>query len=128
MRSRLSSRLVGLAALLPLLAFAVAGVGYDRLRCAFTGEISEIGCCAHDDDAPTQPTAAAPSCCDREVARVVRLPAEPAPSAPVALAPTTSSVAFSAPAPDSAAEFARRTDAAPPPRRPLPLLKQSFLI
>ena len=49
MRSRLAERLVSLAALLPLLAFVVAGIGYDRFRCTFTGEVSEMGCCPAED-------------------------------------------------------------------------------
>src|SRR4051794_39930859 len=71
-------RLVGLTALLPLLVVAVAGFGYDRFRCAFSGEITDMACCPHDEapDAPAVPVANAASCCDHEVATVVRAPAE----------------------------------------------------
>ena len=128
MRARAHARLVSLAALLPLLIVALSGFGYDRMRCTFSGAVSEDGCCPAED-APATPVANGASCCDRESARTVEAPAEVAPptffavealaslSAPVTLAPPT-----------TRATLAPRTAAQSPPPTPLILVKQSFLI
>jgi hypothetical protein len=129
MRSRLAERLVSLAALLPLLAFVVAGIGYDRFRCTFTGEVSEMGCCPAEDP-PAAPVVSGASCCDHETALAVRVPAEPAPAHALA-APEVFAVALPArfaPGPAPAATFAPPAPGRAPPRPPLVLVKQSFLI
>ena len=128
MRARLSTRVIGLAALLPLLVVAVSGLGYDRFRCAFTGEVTEAGCCPVHD-APAAPVVSAASCCDHESARVERAPAEPAAPRDVAFA----APALAARGPALALAPAPRADAPragaqAPPSPPLLLLKQSFLI
>jgi hypothetical protein len=129
MRPRLPERLISLAALLPLLAFVVAGIGYDRFRCTFTGEVSEMGCCPAEDP-PAAPAVSGASCCDHEIARVVRVPAEPAPAREVAAldALALPLPALFAPAPAPAATFAPPAPGRAPPRPPLVLVKQSFLI
>jgi hypothetical protein len=128
MRLRLKTRVITLATLLPLLAAAVAGLGYDRFRCAFTGEVSESSCCPAED-APTLPVASGASCCDHESARSVRVPAE-------ASSPTIAALDLRLlPLGEAAPPVARPTAALPPPTRahappspPLLLVKQSFLI
>src|SRR5688500_18447021 len=87
-------RLTALAALLPLLVVAVTGLGYDRFRCAFSGQITDMACCPQEDT-PALPVVNAASCCDHEVARVVRAPAELSGPRAVALdAPATTPRAF----------------------------------
>jgi hypothetical protein len=128
MRSRLTARVIGWAALLPLLAMAFAGQGYDRFRCAFTGEVSAAGCCA-GGEAPAGPAANAASCCDHESARPVRVAAEP-PSPRLAASQLAApvSAASAPPAQPAAAALAPRPGAQAPPSPPLLLVKQSFLI
>ena len=132
MRSRLTARFtprwLGWAALLPLLAMTLAGQGYDRFRCAFTGEVSAVGCCA-GQEAPAGPAANAASCCDHESARPVHVAAEP-PSPRLAASELAAPVtAVSAPpARPTAAALAPRPGAQAPPSPPLLLVKQSFLI
>ncbi|HVR02228.1 MAG TPA: hypothetical protein VMT47_08855 [Polyangia bacterium] len=132
MRSRLTARLapriVGWAALLPLLAMAFAGQGYDRFRCAFTGEVSEVGCCA-GQEAPAGPAANAASCCDHESARPVRVAAEPpSPRLAASLLPAPVSAVSAPPVQPAAAALAPRPGAQAPRSPPLLLVKQSFLI
>ena len=128
MRARTRARLVSLAALLPLLVVAVSGFGYDRMRCAFTGEVSESGCCP-SEEAPVTPAINGASCCDHESARTVRLPGEAAapradlPLSTVAVLPEIGLL----PAPATPASAPRAVSNAPPPT-PLVLVKQSFLI
>jgi hypothetical protein len=125
-------RLVSLAALLPLLVVAAAGVGYDRLRCRFTGLV-EANDAAGDSCCPDEPSSATPvireaRCCDRETAAIAHPPAEPSTvhaafetpivSAPLAL--------FSPGAPAARAAVDAATPRAPP--TPLRIAKQSFLI
>ncbi|HVX96436.1 MAG TPA: hypothetical protein VHK47_16095 [Polyangia bacterium] len=129
MRSRLAGRLVSLAALLPLLAFVVAGIGYDRFRCTFTGEVSEMGCCPADDP-PAAPVVTGASCCDHETALRLRVPVEPAPArelAPLDVFAVALPAPFT-PEPAPAATFAPPAPGRAPPRPPLVLVKQSFLI
>jgi hypothetical protein len=127
MRSRFSSRLVSLAALLPLLTLAVSGLGYDRFRCTFTGEVSEVSCCS-SDEAPALPAASA-SCCDHEGARAVRVPAEArSPREAIVARPALVTVVRLAPTSPARATLAPRADAQAPPSPPLRVLKQSFLI
>jgi hypothetical protein len=129
MRARTHARIVSLAALLPLLVVALSGFGYDRMRCLFTGEVSELGMgCCPSEEAPTTPSVSAASCCDHESARTVRLPAEAtAPRVVVELAADALPEAGVLPAPEAPAFAPRAVSHAPPPT-PLVLLKQSFLI
>jgi hypothetical protein len=128
MRSRLSARLVSLAALLPLLAFAVSGLGYSRYRCTFTGVASEESCCPAED-APSTPVVSAASCCDHEHAETVRPPAETASAQTLAALPPVALPRGLVDAPVArAATPERLVDALGPPRPPLRLVKQSFLI
>jgi hypothetical protein len=121
------ARFVSLAALLPLLVLAVAGPGYDRLRCMFNGEVSEAGCCPLEE-APATPVVHAGSCCAHESARVVRLPAELAPPrADAAAAPPAVAVLTELAPVVSAVRAAPATSQEPPPT-PILLAKQSFLI
>lgn len=127
MRARSTARLVSLAALVPLLALAVSGSGYDRFRCVFSGLVSEDGCCPAEE-APATPVVNGASCCDHESARPVKVAAEAA--APSLVAALTfaplSHVALSA-LPERASPAPRAAAQAPPPT-PLRVLKQSFLI
>jgi hypothetical protein len=130
MRARARARIVSLAALLPVLVVAVSGFGYDRMRCMFSGQVSQIsegGCCP-TEEAPALPSASGASCCAHESARTVRLPAEAA--APTFTAELTAAVLPEVgvlPAP-SAPAFAPRAVSNAPPPTPLVLVKQSFLI
>jgi hypothetical protein len=127
MRARVRNRVISLAALLPLLVVAVAGFGYDRMRCTFTGEIMAEGCCPSEDP-PATPTLNGASCCDHESARTVRLPSEaPAPSAVADLSLVALPEVGVLPAP-VAPSFAPRAVSHAPPPTPLVLVKQSFLI
>jgi hypothetical protein len=129
MRSRRTSRLVSLAALLPLLA-AVAGVGYDRFRCTFTGEVSETGCCP----SAAPPRAGAPavvdaaSCCAHETAHAAQVPAESCARPLLLLDVAAARPQVPARLAISAAVFTRLARAQAPPRPSIVLLKQSFLI
>jgi hypothetical protein len=128
-RARLTPRLVSLAALLPLLAFAVSSVGYDRFRCTFSGQVSEDGCCP-SDDAPATPTLVSASCCDHESARPVKVPAlssDARHAVAIDLPPVAPQLA-SLLAPRDAARLSRPASSHAPPPTPLLLLKQSFLI
>jgi len=131
MRSRRLLRALGLAAALPLLVAAVAGVGYDRFRCAFTGEVSQVGTgCCPAEDPPATPVVSAASCCDLEHARPVRVPSESAARAATCPAPDLVAALpadFADPAPSPAA-LARNANAQAPPRPPLVLLKHALLI
>jgi hypothetical protein len=130
MRTRLSARLVSLAALLPLLALAVSGFGYSRYRCTFTGVAAEESCCPAED-APDAPVVSAASCCDHESAEVVRPPAETAPTSTTFAALTPALISFVVLPPVLAARVpasVRATSALGPPSAPLVVLKQSFLI
>jgi hypothetical protein len=127
MRPRTHARFVSLAALLPLLVVAVSGFGYDRMRCTFTGEVSESGCCP-TEEAPATPAINGASCCDHESARIVRLPGEAA--APPVVAALSAAVLPQVgvlPVPSAPAAAPRAVSHAPPPT-PLLLVKQSFLI
>jgi hypothetical protein len=123
-----TARLVSLAALLPLLACAVAGIGYDRFRCVFTGEVSEDdGCCPAEDASATAVMKGAP-CCERETAQHVHPPVEPTtPAVDYAAAPAQLSLGTPL-GPLPARRLAAAADAPRPPPAPLHLLKQSFLI
>jgi hypothetical protein len=129
MLPRWTARLVSLAALLPLLALAVAGGGYDRFRCAFTGEVTETGCCPAEDP-PVQPVANAASCCDHESGRVERAPAEETAAHAVAVPAyaLATTVGDAGPALPPARAGAPHASAQAPPSPPLRLVKQSFLI
>ncbi len=128
MPARSHLRALSCAALLPLLLAAVAGLGYDRFRCAFSGQITEMGCCPQDE-APVLPVANAASCCDHEVATVVRAPAEAPGSSVVALdAPAALPRALVAPLLEARSVPARRAEAAGPPLLSPLELKQSLLI
>jgi hypothetical protein len=132
MRRHPIARVISLAVLLPLLALAVSGFGYDRFRCAFSGEVSDVsepGCCPAEDP-PAVPIVGAASCCDHESAQVVRPPAEiagsrvaqvSAPGLPVSCA----CLPVARPAPVSRLV---RIEVNRLPHPPLLLLKQSFLI
>jgi hypothetical protein len=130
MRVRSAHSFVTFAALLPLLVVAVSGQGYDRMRCMFSGQVSELsegGCCPAED-APAMPVASGASCCAHESARTVKLPAEAAAprltAAPViAVLPELGSL----PARVAPSSAPRAISQAPPPI-PLVLVKQSFLI
>jgi hypothetical protein len=127
MRARIHARIVSLAALLPLLVVAVAGTGYDRMRCTFSGEVSE-GCGPSEEQAPATPALNGASCCSHESARTVRLPAEAvAPQLVASLATTVLPELGVLPAPAAPAFAPRAVSNAPPPT-PLVLVKQSFLI
>jgi hypothetical protein len=130
-RARLTPRLVSLAALLPLLAFAMSSVGYDRFRCAFSGEVSEDGCCPGDVDAgPATPTLVNASCCDHESARPVKVPAlssDARHAVAIDLPPVAPQLAACF-APADGARIPRPASSHAPPPTPLLLLKQSFLI
>lgn len=127
MSPRTKARLISLAALLPLLIVAVAGPGYDRLRCAFSGEITDMSCCPAQDP-PAGPVANAASCCDHESARVVKLPAEVAPSATTVAIEAPSLPSLPELVPAAAPIVAPRATSQAPPPTPLILVKQSFLI
>jgi hypothetical protein len=128
-RSSISKRLVSLAALLPLLAFAASGVTGAHCHCALTGAViygADDDCCA-GEDAPSSPVVSAPRCCEREAANVVRPPVEPTAPVPLlscvelpAAAPLLAPPPTSASVP-TAASFSG-------PRPPLLVLKQSFLL
>ena len=130
MRSRLTARVIGLAALLPLLVMAVSGLGYDRFRCAITGEVSEASdeSCCPAADPPSMPVANGASCCDHESARPVRLPGELSTSPALALDLVALAPAILAPPAPAPASPAPRATAHAPPRPPLVLLKHAFLI
>jgi hypothetical protein len=131
MRAR-TVRLVSLAALLPLLVVAAAGIGYDRLRCRYTGLVetaeTEDGCCPAED-APATPVVREAPCCDRETAAVTHPPAEPtAGHAPFEAPPAPSVLALLPPAAPALPNLARAAKTSRPPPTPLLLVKQSFLI
>jgi hypothetical protein len=124
------SRWLSLAALLPLLALAVSGFGYDRSRCLFSGEVMAGDCCASDDTGSGPAMEAV--CCQHETVSFVRPPAEAsgrtsAPllaAVPVAILPARAALGEEAapPAPAWGAALLR-----PPAVCPI-LSKQSFLI
>jgi hypothetical protein len=132
MRAR-TVRLVSLAALLPLLVVAAAGVGYDRLRCRNTGqvesaEMADAGCCPAEEG-PATPVLRDARCCDRETAEANHPPAEPtAGHAPFEAPPAPSVLAVLPPAAPALPNLARAARATRPPPTPLLLVKQSFLI
>jgi hypothetical protein len=132
MRRRQTARFISIAALLPLLALAVSGVGYSRFRCAFTGAVSDVsepGCCPAEAP-PAVPTLSSSSCCDHESGQVVRPPAETAgPEASCAPAPALLASTAVVP-PSGGTGIARffRVEILRHPRLPLLLLKRSFLI
>lgn len=128
-----TARLVSLAALLPLLVVAAAGVGYDRLRCRYTGVVEAAatdggGCCPAEESRST-PVVRDARCCDRETAAVSHHPAEPnSTHAPFEAPSPRALVALLPPDAPAATSFARAAKAARPPPTPLRLTKQSFLI
>lgn len=130
-----TARLVSLAALLPLLVVAAAGIGYDRLRCRATGLVETTtaagegdGCCPAEES-PSTAVVRDARCCDRETAAVSHPPAEPNTAhgpfevlAPLAL------VTLLPPDAPAATNLARAAKATRPPPTPLRVIKQSFLI
>jgi hypothetical protein len=128
-----TARLVSLAALLPLLVVAAAGVGYDRLRCRDTGlvetaETGDDGCCPAEES-PATPVVRDGRCCDRETASVSHPPAEPnAAHGPFEVLAPLPLVTLLPPSPPAAAHLARAANTTRPPPTPLRVIKQSFLI
>jgi hypothetical protein len=128
-----TARLVSLAALLPLLVVAAAGIGYDRLRCRYTGIVetagsADEGCCPAEES-PATPVVRDARCCDRETAAVSHPPAEPnAAHAPVEAPAPQPLVALLPPEAPASTNLARAAKATRPPPTPLRVIKQSFLI
>jgi hypothetical protein len=128
-----TARLVSLAALLPLLVVAAAGIGYDRLRCRATGVVETAeadgdGCCPAEES-PSTPVVRDARCCDRETAAVSHPPAEPnAAHTPFEAAVPHLLVALLPLGEPAATNLARAAKTTRPPPTPLILVKQSFLI
>jgi hypothetical protein len=131
-----TARLVSLAALLPLLVVAAAGVGYDRLRCRATGlvetataEGQEGGGCCPAEESPATPVVRDARCCDRETAAVSHPPAEPnGAHGPFEVLAPLALVTLLPPPTPAATNLARAAKTTRPPPTPLRVIKQSFLI
>jgi hypothetical protein len=127
-------RLIGLAALLPLLVFAASALRYNQFRCLLSGVVTADPCCpaAAGDDQPVAPASlAVADCCSHEAVVAARPPSElPSGAARPPVAPV---VAVALPVvldPAAASVSAAARPASPPPRpkSPLVLLKRSLLI
>jgi len=121
-------------ALLPVLIVAASLPGRALMRCRFDGTLRDACCCPGDDEAsgPSAPFVAEARCCERVMADASRTPVVSSRSAepgvdgassvilPVAVAPA-------APEPPRAPPGLAR-GCSLPPRPPLLVLKQTFLI
>jgi hypothetical protein len=126
-------RMLGLAALLPLLALPFASVGLSQFLCRMDGQLRPSCCCPADEidtDTDTGPALIAATCCQRlEAADNVGTPSELAPvhEAATRALPVTAAYVVLAPPPAMRAP-ARALDRPPRAGPPLLLQKQSLLI
>jgi hypothetical protein len=127
--SRLLSRSVGLAALLPMLVLAVSGVRWNQFRCLMSGLVSEDRCCGSpgEGEPPAMPVVSAVDCCQHEVVVVSRPPSE-LPVAKVISAPPLGAALVAPVFAPEPAGFVVAAAVSPRPKSPLVLLKRSLLI
>lgn len=133
-------RIVSVAALLPVLLFAVGGTSFASWRCQFDG-IARAACCCPEQKAtsdeqsrtPSGPMISAPACCDREEAHVEKAPSDLSRSNPVSLLAAIAALPLSIWAPATSAQRALYLHTPPRPQKPLGgwtlvLRKQAILV